>query len=194
MANKLRRAFVNFFQSYAWLTIVLIIVDQLTKYLALKNNVGVTVIPGFFYLELARNTGAAWSILDGNMGLLAAISGVAAAVIIFYMIRNRHKLSPLYKIVLATLLGGTLGNFIDRAFYKLLTGTPGVVDFILFDLGPLGYFPTFNIADMCITLSLITLIVLLFISDFKERKVKEVVTNEEIVEVKEENETDTTNN
>ncbi len=170
MKNKLKHYALAFFNSYVWLIALLIVIDQVTKAYALRDLWNVTVIPNFFYLEYVRNTGAAWSMFSDNMVLLALISAAVALGLIVYLIYKRKEINVFLKITLSVLLAGTLGNFIDRAFYKALTGTEGVVDFLKFDLGPFGVFPTFNVADMCVTISIFMLMGYLIYDEIKAKK------------------------
>lgn len=171
MKTKLSSFLKKAFHSYVWLALLLIIIDQITKYFALTHEWSITVIPNFFSLEYVRNTGAAWSMLSGNMTLLAVISFIAGVGIIYYRIYKRKEFNAFVKIMFALLLAGTWGNFIDRAFYKALTGEAGVVDFLQFYLGSrLGYFPTFNVADALITVSLFGFMGYLFYDEFKLKK------------------------
>ncbi|HZJ89532.1 MAG TPA: signal peptidase II [Bacilli bacterium] len=178
MKSKITAFLKKAFHSYVWLAGLLIVIDQITKYFALTNKWNITVIPNFFSLNYVRNTGAAWSILSGNMTLLAVISFIAGAAIIFYRIYKRKEFNTYLKIMFALLLAGTWGNFIDRAFYKLLTGEAGVVDFFEFYLGPwLGYFPTFNVADAAITVSLFGFIAFLIYDEIRMKKLAKEETN-----------------
>lgn len=180
MKSKVIAFLKKFFHSYVWLAVLLIIIDQLTKYFALTHKWSITVIPNFFSLNYVRNTGAAWSILSGNMTLLAVISFVAGAGMIYYRIYKRKEFNAYIKIMFALLLAGTWGNFIDRAFYKALTGEAGVVDFLEFYFGPrLGYFPTFNVADALITVSLFGIMGYLFYDEFKTSKKAKERENED---------------
>ncbi|HOM32465.1 MAG: signal peptidase II [Bacilli bacterium] len=182
--NKVKQYLKSFFYSYAWLAVLLLIIDQLTKVWALKAKLDITLIPNFLHLTYVRNTGAAWSMFDGNMLALALISFVVGTLLIVARIKYRTKLDTFKKILFAVVLAGTWGNFIDRAFYKLLTGAEGVVDFIHFQFGNY-HFPVFNVADICITLGILSYVVLLLVEEFKalkapktEAKVKDD-TNEE---------------
>lgn len=157
--------------SFYWLLALLIVLDQGTKALFLHleatqgPNFQVEVIKNFFYFSYYRNTGAAWSILEGYPWLLALVSFIAATLMMAYRIVRRNKLTPLYKALWAMVIAGTIGNLIDRAFYKALTGEAGVVDFLHFRFGNYD-FPVFNVADMCLVIGLISMIVLLLIEDF----------------------------
>lgn len=180
MKNKFHSLLKTFFFSFIWVTILLLVVDQVTKIAAFNGNWNITLIKNFLYLRTVRNTGAAWSILTGKMGLLAAISAVVGILLIVYRVINRKKLNSLKKGLIAVILAGTWGNFIDRAFYKLLLGSEGVVDFISFEFW--GYeFPVFNVADICVTVGIISYAVLVFVEDYlKSKKEKQNdVENEE---------------
>ncbi|OQC11329.1 MAG: Lipoprotein signal peptidase [Tenericutes bacterium ADurb.Bin087] len=173
--HKVKSYLTSFFYSYAWLAILLLIIDQLTKLWVMKAAFNVTLIPNFLHLTYVRNTGAAWSMFDGNMVLLSIISFVVGSAIIVLRIKYRRKLDTFKKILFAVVLAGTWGNFIDRAFSKLLTGEEGVIDFIHFQFGNY-HFPVFNVADICITLGILSYVVLLLIEEFKLKK--EVKTTE----------------
>ncbi len=169
--------------SFYWLLILLVLVDQLTKviFLQLEASAGpnfhVTIIDNFFYFTYHRNTGAAWSILQDFPWLLALISALAAAAMLTYRIHQRKKMNAIYKAAWAVVIAGTLGNFIDRAFYRLLTGEAGVVDFIHFQFGNY-HFPIFNVADMCLVIGLIGLMILSFFEDRAKPKKVETLKDE----------------
>jgi signal peptidase II len=133
-----------------WLGIALavILVDQLTKSLvigAFRLHDSQVVTP-FFNLVRVHNTGAAFSFLAGATGwqrwFFVAL-GTVAAVFIVWMLR-RHGGQRLFGWALALILGGALGNVVDR----LLHGY--VVDFIQVHWRG-WYFPSFNVADSAIT-------------------------------------------
>lgn len=131
--------------------------DQLSKHF-IEKSIGygekITIIKDFFFLTNHRNTGAAWGVLQGANFIFIPLSIVMMAVMIYFIIKRNEKL---LKAALAVILGGALGNFIDRVLQK------GVTDFLDFYFGSYN-FPTFNFADMCITCGTIALSVfLLFI-------------------------------
>jgi signal peptidase II len=135
---------------WVWLAIAVAVVllDQLTKTLITRSfqlNDVRTITP-FFDLVRAHNTGAAFSFLAGAAGwqrwFFIAL-GAVAAVFIVWMLRS-HGEQTLFCWALALILGGALGNVIDR----LLHGY--VVDFIQVHWRG-WYFPSFNIADSAIT-------------------------------------------
>jgi signal peptidase II len=144
------------------LALIVIVLDQLTKTLiigefTLHESVRVT---SFFNIVRAHNTGAAFSFLAGASGwqrwFFVAL-GIAASVFIVWMLR-RHPEQTLFCFAISLILGGALGNVIDR----LLHGY--VVDFLDFHfrflapLFPQGHFPSFNIADSAITVGAVCLI------------------------------------
>jgi signal peptidase II len=145
------------------LALVVILADQVTKTLILGAfQLGDSqAITSWFNLVRAHNTGAAFSFLAGASGWQRWFFvglGVLASVFIVWMIRS-HPTQKLFCFAVSMIMGGALGNVVDR----LLHGY--VVDFlqVRFDvLKPLfhgGYFPAFNIADSAITLGAICLIV-----------------------------------
>jgi signal peptidase II len=144
------------------LAVLVILVDQITKTLILGSFAlgDVRPITDFFSLVRVHNTGAAFSFLAGASGwqrwFFVGI-GVVASVFIVWMIR-KHPEQTLFCLSISLILGGALGNVIDR----LLHGY--VVDFLQFRfsvLEPLfrgGYFPSFNAADSAITAGAIGII------------------------------------
>ena len=147
-----------------WLGLALIVIlaDQLTKTLVLREfqlNDSRTVT-SFFNLVRAHNTGAAFNFLAGASGwqrwFFVGLGGVASAFIIWML--KRHPGQRLFCFAVSMIMGGALGNVIDR----LLHGY--VVDFLQFHwsfLAPMfpgGYFPSFNLADSAITLGAVCLI------------------------------------
>jgi signal peptidase II len=145
------------------LALLIIVADQFTKTLILGwFQLGDSrPVTGFFNLVRVHNTGAAFSFLAGAGGwqrwFFVGI-GAAASVFIVWMLR-RHGDQRLFCFALAMILGGAIGNVVDR----LLHGY--VVDFLQFRFAilepvfPGGYFPSFNVADAAISLGAICLIV-----------------------------------
>jgi signal peptidase II len=154
-----------FFSPYSLIFALVILLDQLTKIWAQSNAVNITVIPEFFYLVYARNTGAAWSIFEGELFLLASISFVVGVGLWIYFLYQFKNLNTLNKLAITLFLAGTWGNFIDRAFYQI-----GVIDFLSFHFGTY-IFPTFNIADSALTISVIMLIVYALFEEKLKKKI-----------------------
>ncbi len=150
-------------RSFIWLALLIVIVDQMTKWAAYLNDVSIVIIPSFFSLEYVRNTGAAWSLLSGHTWILAIISGVAGIAMLVYFFMKEKKLNQWFKAALMLMIAGTWGNFIDRAFYR-----DGVIDFLDFII--FGYdSPTFNVADMSLVVGTIALIVIMMFEDIKKK-------------------------
>jgi signal peptidase II len=147
-----------------WLSLaaIIILIDQFTKVLIVGYYKlhDATQITSFFDVVRAHNTGAAFSFLAQAGGwqrwFFTAI-GVGAALFIVWMLKS-HPGQRLFAFALACILGGALGNVIDRVMYGY------VVDFLQFHwdwLKPVfsgGYFPAFNVADSAITVGATCLI------------------------------------
>lgn len=136
--------------------------DQLTKVLILMNyqwGEG-TVVTSFFNIVRVHNTGAAFSFLadaGGWQRWFFTVVGIVAAGFMGWMLKN-HRDQKLFALAMSSLLGGAVGNVIDRVLYGY------VVDFLDFHWSWLeglfhrGHFPAFNLADSAITLGAICLI------------------------------------
>jgi len=141
-----------------WLGIAFIVIlfDQLSKItIARLFELGEDkVVTSFFNLTLAYNRGAAFSFLSNQGGwqryFFTAIA-LGAVAFILYMLR-RHAGQRMFCWSLALIMGGALGNLIDRLVYG------HVIDFLDFHLDGWGHFPAFNIADSAITLGAILFI------------------------------------
>ena len=148
-----------------WLALALaiIVVDQFTKTLIVgwfQLGDSRPVIEGFFNLVRAHNKGAAFSFLSDASGWQRWFFtglGIAASAFIVWMIRS-HPTQKLFCFAVSLVMGGALGNVIDRLVHGY------VVDFLQFRLSMLqplfsgGYFPSFNVADSAITLGALCLV------------------------------------
>ena len=131
--------------------LILTICDQLLKSWVASSIVlggSKQLIPGIIELTNLRNSGAAWSIFEGQQTFFTIIT-IVAIIVIGYFIWQYRKNIPML-IGLSLIMAGTIGNFIDR----LRQGY--VVD--MFEITFIN-FPIFNIADMCLTLGVIWLII-----------------------------------
>jgi signal peptidase II len=120
--------------------------DLLTKLWAVRalSDGPVLVLGDDIGFRLARNTGGAFSMFQGFTPLLALVAGVVA----YFLIRTvRRTHDTLLLVALSLVLGGALGNLIDRVFRAPGFLRGGVVDFV-----HVGSFPTFNVADASITI------------------------------------------
>ena len=123
---------------------VVVAVDQLTKRAVLGaigiGGTPVAVIDRFFYITCHRNSGAAWGLLKNGRVFFLILTPVLVAAMIFFMFRCADALP---RIAVSFIIGGAVGNYIDRA------AVGSVVDFLDFYI--FGYnFPTFNAADSAI--------------------------------------------
>jgi signal peptidase II len=142
---------------WLWLGIALavVLIDQLTKTIISRTfelNDSRT-ITSFFNLVRAHNTGAAFSFLAGAAGWqrwFFIVLGAVAAVFIVWLLA-RHGGQRMFGWALSLILGGAVGNVIDRVLHG------HVVDFLQFHWGG-AYFPSFNVADSSITIGAILLV------------------------------------
>lgn len=152
---------------FIWLIIacLTVVLDQLSKYLIVESF-GITdhftFVPGLIDIVYVKNTGAAFSIFEDHTWILGTISVVFCVAIVIYMLINKpkHKLSL---ISAGLLLGGALGNGIDRVFRHY------VVDFIELTLFT---FPVFNLADIAITVGALLIIVYTILYDKDNEELK----------------------
>jgi signal peptidase II len=141
---------------YLLLALLVIVIDQVTKAAILErfeHGERVSIIPGFFDLTLLFNRGAAFSFLANHDGwqrwFFILIALAASAFILHLLMRHAHQ--RMFSLALGLILGGAIGNVIDRLLYGQ------VVDFLLFHQGG-WYFPAFNVADSAITVGAVLLI------------------------------------
>jgi signal peptidase II len=136
-----------------------VIVDQLTKWWAATVLPGdpISLIGDFLQLRYVTNSGAAFSMLQGSGSIIAL---VAIAVVLFIVIVVRQVPHRPEAVALGLVLGGALGNLIDRVFRGdgLLDGE--VVDFVDF-----SFFPAFNAADSAITIGAGLALILAFLRE-----------------------------
>ena len=129
--------------------ILVIGLDHLTKYMAISLKEGDIIIFDT-YLE---NRGAAFGILENKKIILMIITLLIIGFVIVYIFKNYKSLVSFEKIIYGLLLGGALGNLIDRIFRGY------VIDFISVRL-PFNYdFPVFNVADIAVVVSCILLVI-----------------------------------
>lgn len=142
---------------------VAVILDQVTKYIVVSNMLlgqTVPVIKDVFHFTYVQNTGAAFSILKDNMTLFYIITPIALAAFIYMIIKERNG-SKFQLVLLGGIVGGTIGNFIDR----VVNGY--VVDFI--DCRFID-FAVFNVADIFLTCCVILYVIYLLTELVKDYK------------------------
>lgn len=136
---------------------VVVIVDQVTKWWALQELADgpIVLIEDFLQLRLLFNTGASFSILS-NAGPVLAIVAFGVIGLIVYILGEASR--RVEAVALGLVLGGAVGNLLDRVFRGdgLLDGA--VVDFIDF-----SFFATFNVADAAINVGVVLLLIATFV-------------------------------
>jgi len=138
--------------AYLIFTAVLVIIDQITKYLTVENialNEVVEFIPNIVSFTYIRNTGAAFSILEGQMWFFYIVTIIVVAFLLYYMYTEAGE-DKILGFILATVLAGALGNFIDRLLHQY------VIDMIQLEFID---FAIFNVADSLLTVGVILLFI-----------------------------------
>ena len=175
----------KFSRTFIWLMVLMFVIDIVTKWVVFNHfgleamNEGrrsdsgaIQVIKNFCYIGGSINNGAAFSFLAGNRVLLLIISLVMSGLFIGYYVSQYKKLDTTYKIGLALMISGAFGNLIDRAFYwPKTTGFDGVIDWIIFKFGS-WEFAMFNIADSCLVIGIIVVIIKMVVDEIKAAREK----------------------
>ncbi len=144
--------------------LVLLASDQLSKVWAQSAlaSSDITLIPGVLSLHYLRNTGAAFSILEGKMTFFYILTPIVCLWMIIIFLRLQRKGALLStRVILVFVLAGAIGNFIDRICFAYVN------DFIYFSL---INFPVFNVADIYVSISVVILLVL-FLFKYSEEDV-----------------------
>ncbi len=150
------------------LGLAILFLDQLTKQAIRSNFVygeSRPVIEGFFNLVYVRNDGAAWNILSGQSLILILISVAVLVLLVVYRRSFLEETLP-HQIMLGLMLGGIVGNLVDRIRLGWVT------DFLDFEFGSYHY-PSFNVADSAICIA----VALYIITNLLQKK-EEGTTNE----------------
>lgn len=135
--------------------VFVVLLDQISK-IWLRNTLPlgsrIEVLPGWVHLSHSLNNGAAWGMMSGQRWLLILVS-VGVSIFIFKMAREYASRGVLPMLALAFILGGAIGNLIDRVLFGVVT------DMIDLDtpLEALRAFPVFNVADSALTVGVILL-------------------------------------
>jgi signal peptidase II len=149
------------------IALFIILADQFVKMQVVLNmqpGQDIPVIDGILHLHYAQNTGAAFSLLQGMQWVFIAASSLAALAIIYYLARKTTRLHWFGLLSLGLIMGGALGNLIDR----LRTADHSVIDFIYVKA---INFAIFNIADASISVGavLLCIYILFFHEKFTKR-------------------------
>jgi signal peptidase II len=145
--------------AYFILSVFVLFLDQLTKWLVVEKmelRESIPLIPDWFYLTSHRNPGAAFGILANQRWFFIVTTVIVIVGLVWYLVKIRNeKGRQMLAWALSLVLGGAIGNFIDRV------ATGEVVDFFDFHHGTF-YYPIFNVADIAI----VTGVGLIFLDTF----------------------------
>ena len=136
------------------ISILTLIIDIFTKQIVLNTLIedqSITIIKDFFSITFAKNTGVAFSFLEGRIPFIIIMTTIVIFFILKYL--KTTTINKYESICYGLIIGGAIGNLIDRIIYGY------VIDF--FDFNLLGYsFPIFNLADTAIVIGVIILFII----------------------------------
>ncbi|WP_420840504.1 signal peptidase II [Caldicoprobacter algeriensis] len=142
----------------------IVALDQVTKYLAktyLKPVGSIPLVQNVFHFTYVENRGAAFGILQNQRWLFIVLTVVVSAVIAYYLFARRQE-NIVLTIALSMILGGAIGNLIDRLRLGYVVD---MLHFVLID------YPVFNVADSFVVIGTILLAYyILFMADSRERQ------------------------
>ncbi|WP_225743985.1 signal peptidase II [Marinilactibacillus sp. Marseille-P9653] len=153
---------------YYVIAAIIVGIDQLVKYLTVQNislYETVTAIPNVLSFTYHQNSGAAWSILEGQMWFFIIVTLIVIGVIVYFL-HTQGRQSFLFSSALTLLLAGAIGNLIDRVLNQY------VVDMFRLEF---VQFPIFNVADMSLTFGVGLMILYLILDEIKTFKQKKAV-------------------
>ena len=151
---------------YYLIALLIILIDQFTKWLVVKYMTlgeSIPIIENLLYITSHRNRGAAWGILQGQMWFFYIVTTVVIIGIVYYI--RKYSTDKLTGISLGLILGGAIGNFIDRIFRN------EVVDFVhtyIFSYS----FPVFNVADASLCIGVGLLVIAMFMEEKRAKELK----------------------
>ena len=160
------------------IVVLTVLIDQISKLtmvaLLVNEGASIKVIDGFFKFQLFYNKGAAFSSFEGNLPFLMVMTVIATIVFIVMARWSDFKTKKFYSWGVYLMIGGMIGNFIDRVFNQDL----GVVDFLSFTF--FGWdFAVFNLADSFLVIGVICLMIdIIFFDSKREKNKKALETNE----------------
>ncbi len=167
------------------ISFVLIVIDQITKLwmksyfgvvhsgdsFTLSNYQNIKVIGDFLQFTYVENEGMAFGISFGAGKILLSLFSIIASVVISWYLYKIRNYSSWVKFAVSLILAGAFGNLIDRVFYGVAFGYAPlfygrVIDFVQVDIPDINlgfihytYFPVFNVADSCVTVGVILLLI-----------------------------------
>ncbi len=144
--------------------ICIIAIDQIAK-IAIVNNLyksSITILEGILNFTYVENTGGAYGIGNDSIVMFIIVNVVVITLITKFILSKKNEISIYILISLGLILAGGIGNLIDRLFRGF------VVDYI--DFNSLIKYPVFNIADICVVIGCIAIVINLIINIIKDRK------------------------
>ena len=140
----------------------ILFVDRITKYYVLKNYVdnSLVIIKDVFSITLVYNRGAGFGTFQNSAFFLTVFSASVLMICLYYYVERKETT---LKVILSVMMAGISGNMLDRVLYGK------VVDFLNFK-----FWPVFNVADIAITIGILSLIIYLWATDkdMKGKKAK----------------------
>ena len=146
-------------------TIIFLAVDIISKLIISKYislNESILIIKNFLNITYVRNTGVAWSLFDNQKLLVLIVSTIVIAGIIMYIKKNKPH-SKIEQVAYSMILGGAIGNLIERLFYGYVTD---FIDVYIFNYN----YPIFNLADTFIVIGAILLIIIAWRGEYGRNK------------------------
>lgn len=143
---------------------LIVILDQVSKHVAIKYLKGgkpYILIKNFLQLEYLENYGAAFGILQNKKIFFILVTSIVIVGIVVIFIKDSAQFNKTMNIALAMLLGGTIGNFIDRIRFSY------VVDFISVKFFGTYNFPVFNVADMFIVVGTFLIVIMVTFNTYQ---------------------------
>lgn len=153
-----------------FLSVIIVLLDQITKFwvrIYFEYGRPHRIFGDFVRLTYIENPGMAFGIKVGGQLFFTLFALLATVVILIYIIRARHE-KPSLRIALALILGGAIGNLIDRFLYGK------VVDFIDIGVGSTRW-PIFNVADSAVTVGMVMLLFLVFLDRSADKTGEETI-------------------
>jgi signal peptidase II len=184
---KIKSWLLWFFNSFIWLAVLFFVVDLVTKLVVVANRdyilsrpggQGIDLIPGFLAINYVENPGMAFGLGSDNdvvnRWIFVTVATIGTAIITIIYVKKFKQLNRITRACLMLMLVGAVGNLVDRLFYSFSDFK--VVDWINF-YGIWSW--NFNIADSCIVVGTIILIIYLVINEVKENRKKELAENQQ---------------
>lgn len=178
--ERIKNRSLKDFLKCLWLPLVIMVAvifaDLLTKSIIenkLSLNQSVILIPNFLAFTYVLNEGAAFSILEGQRWVFITITAIALIAMLLYLLYDCEKLTALLKVALALVMGGSVGNLVDRLALGKVRDFIQIIYFG-YNIPVLGgeSFAIFNVADAAITVGTILLIIGIIIGPYKKETQK----------------------